>query len=253
MVSSGRSGRFASAVVFWQWALGIGVGAACAGAVFVVGSHYAGFRLGATMPHATEATAPIEATGVASVGGTPVTTASLDLPVIPTTAPLVMLPPDKPILKPKSAISTVFRVREPATAGVTHFDSCLPSCETRDPLVAGVDAAAPASLGTLPVASMPGAPAPAMPDAPLPEAPLPEASVSVVPAPMASAPPDEPEPPLPLLDPVGAEPIPMAPQRGPVDLAVDSGKALVKGVEATSGAVVKGTRRAVDAAVDLLW
>ena len=31
-----------------------------------------------------------------------------------------------------------------------------------------------------------------------------------------------------------------------VDLAVDSGKALVKGVEATSGAVVKGTRRAVE-------
>ena len=29
--------------------------------------------------------------------------------------------------------------------------------------------------------------------------------------------------------------------------------ALVDRVEATSGAVVKGTRRAVDAAVDLLW
>lgn len=247
MVSSGRLGRSASTVVFWQWALGIGVGAACAGAVFVFGSHYAGSRLAEMTPHLTEAAAPIEATGVASVGGTPVTTASLDLPVIPTTAPLVMLPPDKPILKPKSAISTVFRVREPATAGVAHFDSCLPSCETRDPLVAGVDAPA-ASLGTLPVASVPVAPAPATP-----EAPLPEASVPVVPAPMASAQPDGPVPPLPLLDPVGGEPIPMAPQRGPVDLAVDSGKALVKGVEATSGAVVKGTRRAVDAAVDLLW
>ena len=252
MVSSGRSGRFASTVVFWQWALGIGVGAACAGAVFVVGSQHVATRVAVTAPSVA---APIEATGVASVGGTPLTTASLDMPIIPSAEPPVMLPPDKPVLKPKSAISKVFRVRE-TPADVAHFDSCLPSCETRDPLVAGVDgaASAPAApLGTLPVASMPvasmpGAPAPAMP-----EAPLPEASVPVAPAPVAPALPDGPVPPLPLLDPVGGEPIPMAPQRGPVDLAVDSGKALVKGVEATSGAVVKGTRRAVDAAVDLLW
>lgn len=247
MVSSGRSGRFASTVVFWQWALGIGVGAACAGAVFVVGSQHTATRIATTEPSVA---APIEASGVASIGGTPLTTASLELPIIPSAEPPVMLPPDKPVLKPKSAISKVFRVRE-TPADVAHFNSCLPSCETRDPLVAGVDAAAPAPaapLGTLPVASMPVDPTPAMP-----EAPLPEASMPVAPAPVASALPDGPVPPLPLLDPVGGEPIPMPPQRGPVDLAVDSGKALVKGVEATSGAVVKGTRRAVDAAVDLLW
>ncbi|CAI9417492.1 hypothetical protein ANOBCDAF_03993 [Pleomorphomonas sp. T1.2MG-36] len=238
MVSSGRSGRFACTVVFWQWALGISVGAACAGAVFVVGSQHVATRVAVTEPGLAGAASPIEATGVASIGGTPLTTASLDLPIIPSAEPPVMLPPDKPVLKPRSAISKVFRVRE-TPADVAHFDSCLPSCETRDPLVAGVDAPA-APLGTLPVASVPGTSMPAP-------------SMSVAPAPVASALPDGPVPPLPLLDPVGGEPIPMAPQRGPVDLAVDSGKALVKGVEATSGAVVKGTRRAVDAAVDLLW
>lgn len=224
MVSSGRLGRSASTVIFWQWALGIGVGAACAGAVFVVGSQHATPRFAVMTPRIAEGTPPVEASGVASVGGTPLTTASLDLPIAADEAP-VMLPPDKPVLKPKSAISKVFRVRETAPVGVAHFDSCLPSCETRDPLVAGVEEAVPPPvIVAAPVAS-----------------------------PVVSPLPEGPVPPLPLLEAAGGEPIPEAPRRGPVGFALDKGKLLVDRVETASGAVVKGTRRAVDVAVDLVW
>lgn len=213
MVSSGRSGRFASTVIFWQWALGIGVGAACAGAVFVVGSQQAAPRLAATTPPSAEVAQPVEASGVASVGGTPLTTASLDLPIT-ADQPIAPLPPDKPVLKPKSAVSTIFRVRETTPAGVAHFDSCLPACETRDPLAAGV--APPPLPAPLPVAS-------SMPTGPLP------------------------------LEAAGGEPVPAPPPRGPLGVALDKGKVLVDRAKVFSGAVVKGTRRAVDTAVDLVW
>lgn len=227
MVSSGRLGRSASTVIFWQWALGIGVGAACAGAVFVVGSQHATPRFAVMTPRIAEVTPPVEASGVASVGGTPLTTASLDLPIVANEAP-VMLPPDKPVLKPKSAISKVFRVRETAPVGVAHFDSCLPSCETRDPLVASVGEVAPAPVAV--------APAPV-----------------IVAAPVVSPVPEGPVPPLPLLEAAGGEPIPAPPPHGPVGFALDKGKLLVDRVGTVSGAVVKGTKRAVDTAVDLVW
>ncbi|MCM5557318.1 hypothetical protein [Pleomorphomonas sp. JP5] len=219
MVSNGRLGRSASTVIFWQWALGIGVGAACAGAVLVVGGQQAASRLAASTPPVATQPQPIEASGVASLGGTPLATAALDVP-ISADPPVVPLPLDKPILKPKSAVSTVFRARETTPSGVAHFDSCLPSCETRDPLVAGVAPPAPAPEPAPPVAS-------SIPSGPLP--------------------------PLPLLEATGGEPIPAPPPRGPLGVAVEGGKALVKGVETASGVVVRGTRRAVDTAVDLVW
>lgn len=251
MVGSGRLRSSASTVIFWQWALGIGVGAACAGAVFVIGSQHAAPRLGVMTPRLAELSRPVEATGTATIGGTPLTTATLEVPLALDAPPVVMLPPEKPALKaPKPAVAKAatpaartFRARETAPAEVAHFDSCLPSCETRDPLVAGQTVVAPmAANPTVVVMDQPvfvpapevGAAAPMDPGVPI---------VSDIPP--------GPVPPLPLLEAV-EEPVPTAP-RGPVGFAIEGGRSLFDKVEHVSGAVVTGTRRAVDTAVDLVW
>lgn len=219
MVDADRA-RFSGAkMTFWKWALGIGVGAACAGAVVAVGyGRVAHPTTAVSSENVADVSPPIEATGVATIGGTPLTTASLDMPIIETPPPATMLPPDKPPAPPKSAISKVFRVREPATAGVAHFDSCMPSCETRDPQLVGID-------------QTPTAP---------PEA------VAVAPA--TPIPPDVPIPPA-----LVGEPVPPPPQKGAIDIAVDGGKHVIRRVEGASRAVVHGTKRAIDAAVGLVW
>lgn len=249
MIDSGPVRSSASTVIFWQWALGIGIGAACAGAVFVVGSQHAAPRLAVMTPRLAELSRPVEATGTATVGGTPLTTATLEVPLsLDTPPPAVMLPPEKPAPKvaAKPAVAKAgapavrtFRARE---AEVAHFDSCLPSCETRDPLVAGQTAAAPMVVVMDQPVFVPapevGAAAPLDPGVP----PGPTI-VSDIPA--------GPVPPLPLLEAV-EEPIPTAP-RGPVGFAIEGGRSLFDKVEHVSGAVVTGTRRAVDTAVDLVW
>lgn len=213
--------RFSGAkMTFWKWALGIGIGAACAGAVVAFGhGRLAPPTAAVSSESVADVSAPIEATGTATVGGTPLVTASLDMPIIETPPPATMLPPDKPPAPPKSAISKVFRVREPATAGVAHFDSCLPTCETRDPQLVGLDQT------------------PAAPPAPAPVAPNVE-----------PLPPDVPIPPA-----LVGEPVPPPPQKGVVDIAVDGGKHVIRRVEGASRSVVRGTKRAIDAAVGLVW
>lgn len=217
MVDADQARFSTTKMIFWKWVLGIGVGAVCAGAVVTVGYGRLAPPAVAVSPESVaDVSAPIEATGTATVGGTPLTTASLDMPIIESAPPATMLPPDKPPAPPKSAISKVFRVREPATAGVAHFDSCLPSCETRDPRLVGLT-------------QSPTAPAPVPPSA-------------------EPIPPDVPIPPA-----LVGEPAPPPPQKGAVDVAIDGGKHVIHRVEGASRAVVRGTKRAFDAAVDLVW
>ena len=226
MVDAAQLRLSAAKMVFWKWALGIGVGAACAGGIVAAGVHQVvpPPAVVAASP-ATDVSPPIEATGTASVGGTPLTTASLDIPVIETPPPVMMLPPDKPPAPPRSAVSKIFRVREPATAGVAQVGNCLPSCETHDPQVVGLEPAPPAPTVAPPV--------------PAPEAPIPPADIPFV----AAVPPPKP----------AVEPAPTPPRKDVVDLAVDGGKQVIRGVEGASRAVVHGTKRAIDTAVDLVW
>ncbi|WP_026791674.1 hypothetical protein [Pleomorphomonas oryzae] len=236
MVDADQVRLSAAKTIFWKWALGIGVSAVCAGAVVAVErSRMVPPLMVASSPLVADVSPPLEATGTATVGGTPLTTASLDLPITETPPPVTMLPPDKPPAPPKSAISKVFRVREPATTGVAHFNSCLPSCETRDPQIVGLEQANLAP-------PMPAAPIPASPAvAPIPpDVPIPPALVG--------------EPAAPAMPPLeAAEPIPEPPQKDVLDMAVDGGKHVIRRVEGASNAVVHGTKRALDAAVGLVW
>jgi hypothetical protein len=236
MVDADQARHSAAKMVFWKWALGIGIGAACAGGVVVAGRNQVlpPPAVVASSPVA-EVSPPIEATGTATVGGTPLTTASLSLPIIETPPPATMLPPEKPPAPPKSAISKVFRVREPVAAGVAHFDSCLPSCETRDPQVVGLEQ--PAPVPPAPVAAIPADPSvtPLPPDVPIPPALVGEAAAPATPLEAAG------------------ESVPAPPQKDVVDMALDGGKHVIRRVEGASSAVVHGTKRAFDAAVGLVW
>ena len=229
MVDAGQVRLSASKIVFWKWAFGIGVGAACAGAVVVVerGPAVPPFVVVSPAPVA-QVSPPIEATGMASIGGTPLTTASVDVTTaMETPPPATMLP----LEKPKSAISKIFRVRETTPTGVTHFETCLPSCETRDPQVVGQEQAGLAPAPVPPVAVMPPVPVGPVPPALIPPA------AAVMPPPLDAA----------------EEPLPLPPQKGVVDLAVDGSRHILHQVEGASNAVVDGTRRALGAAVDLVW
>lgn len=228
MVQQGQSALFTSRGLLLKWTLGIGLTVTCASAAIVIDANRPARPPEATAP-ATQNAATAEATGTASIGLTPLTMASADVSsVVETPAPpATMLPPEKP----KSAVSKVFRVRETTTAtptpaptpGVAHFDSCLPSCETRDPQIAGLPQ--PAPQPQVPVAQIPVAQLPT-PDA---DAPLPPAFIP---------------------DPYGVAP---PPRKGVIDTAVDGSAHLVRKVERASGAVVDGTRRAIDKAVGLVW
>lgn len=262
MVDSGRLRSSASTVIFWQWALGIGVGAACAGAVFVIGSQHVAPRLAVMTSPLAELSQPVEATGTATVGGTPLTTATLEVSLaLDTPPPAVMLPPEKPAKAPKPAVAKAgapaartFRAREAATATVAHFESCLPSCETRDPLVTGSVATGPMVLVPAPAPMEPSPVVTVTQEPSYLPAPMADASVPVTPdpgMPMASGIPAGPVPPLPLLE-AAEEPIP-APPQGPFDYAIVGSRTLFDKVGHVSGAVVTGTRRAVDTAVDLVW
>lgn len=236
MVDADQARLSAAKTVFWKWALGIGVSAACAGAVVAVErGRVAPSQVIVSSPVVADVSPPLEATGTATVGGTPLTTASLDLPIIETPPPATMLPPEKPPAPPKSAISKVFRVREPATTGVAHFNSCLPSCETRDPQIVGLEQTNLAP--PMPAAPIPSsqAVAPVPPDVPIPPALVGEPVVPVTPP----------------LD--AAEPVPAPPQKDVLDMAVDGSKHVIRRVEGASNAVVHGTKRALDAAVGLVW
>jgi hypothetical protein len=215
----------------WKWVFGIGVGAVSAGAVVFAGVGRMAPPASVTGPDVASLSRPLEATGTASIGGTPLTTASVAMTTAVETPPppATMLPPEKP----KSAVSKIFRVRETTPAKVAHFDSCLPSCETRDPQVVGVEQAGLAPAPVPPVAAI------------TPLAPIPSAG----PIPPALIPSAGPVPPLAAAD----EPVPMPPGKGMVDLAVDGGKHILNRVEGASTAVVDGTKRAFGAAVDLVW
>lgn len=63
---------------------------------------------------------------------------------------------------------------------------------------------------------------------------------------------EQPVPPPPALESFDVAP-PPPPRKDVVDLALDGGKHLLHRVEGASHAVVHGTRRALDAAVDLVW
>lgn len=211
----GKSPLFTSRGLLLKWTLGIGLGVTCASAAVLIDAN----RL--TKPPEAPATvaastASPDATGTASIGLTPLTMASAEVTTVAETpAPTAtMLPPEKP----KSAVSKVFRVRETPATDVAHYDSCLPSCETRDPQIAGMPQPAPM-------------PAPAVAQLPVPDeqAPLPPA---LIPDPYGVAPP---------------------PRKGVIDTAVDGSAHLIRKVERASGAVVVGTRRAIDKAVDLVW
>lgn len=235
MVDADQVRPSAAKTIFWKWALGIGVSAACAGAVVAVErSRMVPPVVAVSSPLVADVSPPLEATGTATAGGTPLTTASLDLPITET-PPATMLPPEKPPAPPKSAISKVFRVREPATTGVAHFSSCLPSCETRDPQIVGLEQTNLAP----PMPAMPNPSSPAVAPVP-PDVPIPPALVG--------------EPVAPAVSPLEtAEPIPEPPQKDVLDMAVDGGKHVIRRVEGASNAVVHGTKRALDAAVDLVW
>ena len=211
MVDAAQVRHSTAKMIFWKWAFGIGVGAACAGAVVGIGQSRAVPPL-APSPSVAELSQPLEATGTASIGGTPLTTASVNLQTaIETPPPTAMM---LPLEKPKSAISKIFRVRETTPTGVAHFNTCLPSCETRDPQVVGQEQAGLA-------------PAPVPPVGPVPPGLIPSVAAE--------------------------EPVPMPPEKGVVDLAVDGGKHIINRVEGASNAVVHGTKRAFDAAVNLVW
>lgn len=234
MIDAAQVRHSTAKMIFWKWAFGIGVGAACAGAVVGIGQSRAVPPL-APSPSVAELSQPIEATGTASIGGTPLTTASVNLTTAIETPPAaMMLPPEKPIEKPKSAVSKIFRVRETTPTGVAHFDSCLPSCETRDPQVVDQEQA---GLAPAPVPSV----ATVMPPA------------DIGPVPPAPIPPVGPVPPGLIPSVAAEEPVPMPPEKDVVDLAVDGGKHIINRVEGASNAVVDGTRRALGAAVDLVW
>ncbi|WP_370677748.1 hypothetical protein [Pleomorphomonas sp. PLEO] len=233
MVDAAQMRYSASKMIFWKWAFGIGVGAACAGAVVVI-------ERGPSVPPPVvvspppiaELSPPIEATGTVSIGGTPLTTASVDVATgIETPSPAAtLLPPEKP----KSAVSKIFRVRETTPTGVAHFDTCLPSCETRDPQVVGQEQADLAPEPAPSAADMP----------PVPVGPVPPALIPPVAAVM-------PPPAPPVLEPFDVAPLP--PPKDVVGAAIDGGKHLINRVERTSDAVVAGTKRALDVAVDLVW
>ncbi len=133
MVNDGRSPT--SRTIFWKVALGIGVGTTCAAAAMIIDAN----RVGPSTNDASlaEIARPLEATGTASAGGTTLTTASLILPtVVETPPPAISLPPEKPKLAPAKA-------RETASAKTSGFQSCLPSCESRDPQIAGLQSPEP--------------------------------------------------------------------------------------------------------------
>lgn len=220
MIDAGQARQSAAKMILWKWAFGIGVGAACAGAVVAIERGPAVPPFAVASPVA-EVSPPLEATGTASIGGTPLTTASVNLQTAIETPPptATMLP----LEKPKSAISKIFRVRETTPTGVAHFNSCLPSCETRDPQVVGQEQA---GLAPTPVPSV----GPVMPPADI--GPVPPGLIPSVAA---------------------EEPLPMPPEKDVVDLAVDGGRHVIRRVEGASNAVVDGTKRAFDAAVDLVW
>lgn len=133
MVNNGRSPK--SRTIFWKAALGIGVGMTCAAAAIIIDANRAGQPIDNTP--VADIARPLEATGTASAGGTTLTTASLVLPaVVETPPPAISLPPDKPKLAPAKA-------RETASAKASGFQSCLPSCESRDPQVASLQSPAP--------------------------------------------------------------------------------------------------------------
>lgn len=216
MIQQGQSALFTSRGLILKWTLGIGLGVTCASAAVLVDAN----RL-ARPPEAPAAVAsdagPLEATGTASIGLTPLTMASAEVTTVTEAPapPATMLPPEKP----KSAVSKVFRVRETTNSDVAHFDSCLPSCETRDPQIAG-----------------------------LPPQPVPAPAPMVAQVPAAEA--QGPVPPALIPDPYGLNP---PPRRGVIDTAVDGSAHFVRKVERASGAVVNGTRRAIDKAVGLVW
>lgn len=223
MVHHGQLRLSRSTLTFWKWALGISVGATSAVLVITGGSV-------PTIVTTPDLSHRLEATGTASASGTTLTTASLVLPAAVETppAPATVLPLVRPPEKPQSAADKPVKARAPATK-VAHFDSCLPSCETRDPQVAIAGPTAP--LPPRMVILEPAAPVPPMA--------VPEPSVSFLPPS--------------LLDSL-QEPIPMPPPRqSPVALAVDTGQALIDQAVGASDAVVDGTKRAFGAAVDLVW
>lgn len=229
MVQQGQSTLFTSRGLLLKWTLGIGLTVTCASAAILIDANGLVKPPEATAP-ATQTAASLEATGTASIGLTPLTMASADATTVVETPapPATMLPPEKP----KSAVSKVFRVRDTTpptpTPGVAHFDSCLPSCETRDPQIAGL-------------------PQPA-PQPPVPVAQVPVAQVPVAQLPTPDA--DAPLPPALIPDPYGVAP---PPRKGVIDTAVDGSAHLVRKVERASDAVVDGTRRAIDKAVGLVW
>ncbi len=216
MVQQGQLSRFTSRGLLLKWALGIGLGVTCASAAVLIDAN----RLARPPETAALVAADggsLEASGTASIGLTPLTMASAEVTSVTETPapPATMLPPEKP----KSAVSKVFRVRETATTDVAHFDSCLPSCETRDPQIAG-----------------------------LPPQPIPAPAPVVAEVPAAEA--EGPVPPALIPDPYGLAP---PPRKGVIDTAVDGSAHFVRKVERASGAVVDGTRRAIDKAVGLVW
>lgn len=210
----------------WKWLLGISVGATCAILVGGVGL--------ALYPPPVETVStpvlpqPLEAVGTATIGGTTPPTATVELAATPP-APAV-LPPPKPRVVAAAAPTKPATSRAPARTGLAPFETCLPDCETRDPLVATAGPPAPAAPQMLMV--VPAAPQPLPP-----QATTAEPSLSFLP---------------PALLETLEEPIPTPPPPGPVDLAVDTGQALVEQVQGASTAVVNGTRRAIDGAVDLI-
>jgi len=220
MVHQGQLRLSTSRMIFWKWALGISVGATSAVLVITGGT-------APTLVATPDLSQRLEATGTASAGGTTLTTASLDLPTAIETppAPAVVLPLVKPPIKPQSAVDKPAKARAPTLA---HFETCLPSCETRDPQVAIAGSAASMSPQMVIL----------QPAAPMPQA-TQEPSVSFLP---------------PALLESLQEPVPMPPPRqSPVDLAVDTGQALIDQAAGASNAVIGGTKRAFDAAVDLVW
>ncbi len=208
MVHKGQLRLFTSKMIFWKWALGISAGAASAVLVITGGT-------APTIVATPDLSPRLEATGTASAGGTTLTTASLDLPAAIETppAPAMVLPLVKPAEKPRSAVDKPAKARTPALA---HFETCLPSCETRDPQVAIAGSAAP-----------------------MPPVAVQEPSVSFLPPALLDS----------LQEPVAMPP----PRQSPVDLAVDTGQALIDQAAGASSAVIGGTKRAIDAAVDLVW
>ncbi len=226
MVHSGQLRHPTSKTIFWKWILGISVGATCA--VLVIDGNRAVLSPIVAVRGLGDASQPFEATGTASAGGTTLTMASVELPAAPS-AP-AMLPPEKPLEKAQGTVIKPVKARAPAAANVAHFDSCLPSCETRDPQVA-----------------MPGSPIPpqmAILEHQAPVVPQPQVAILQSPAPVGPPPP---------LESALNDPVPMPPRQSPVDLAVDTGQALIEQAAGASNAVLDGTKRALGAAVDLVW